>query len=326
MQCECCGRETDVLVEIGAVSRKVPATGKCCLQCCAFILGSLVGEQAEERERAEFLTADEKQAFADGSGAEIGADEIRFGMRDAGGKIHYFCVRRIEHLPEMTAFEIYPKEEFRRKDSDRTEYVFRTFGLRKSDRELFRELMEKIETALMNPAIEMSIVEIREYSHRHTESRLRERGAVQVERRNGEVWFRVDGKLTSPEEFAGLLSPYEGFFLTYQMRDALEKLPDRDTYYLPVKITDEILLDELNALIVSVGGESDFISYRNMQAFDIGFFGIIDKLELYFRSNPPGVGKIAGLKLIKRLEELGTDDDMIPEYQVGLIRDLIGEY
>ena len=41
MQCECCGRETEVLLEIGAVSPKVAATGLCCVECCAYILTAL---------------------------------------------------------------------------------------------------------------------------------------------------------------------------------------------------------------------------------------------------------------------------------------------
>ena len=51
----------------------------------------------------------------------------------------------------------------------------------------------------------------------------------------------------------------------------------------------------------------------------------MEKLKLYYESNPPGVGKVAGLKLIRRLEELETDDDMFPEYHVGIIRELIGD-
>ena len=41
MRCECCGRETTVLIEIGAISPKVSVTGRCCVDCCAFILTAL---------------------------------------------------------------------------------------------------------------------------------------------------------------------------------------------------------------------------------------------------------------------------------------------
>ena len=69
----------------------------------------------------------------------------------------------------------------------------------------------------------------------------------------------------------------------------------------------------------------DRISYRDMKVFDLGFDGLMEKLKLYVESNPPGVGKVAGLKLIHRLEELETDDDQFPQYQIEAIRELIGE-
>ena len=64
MKCECFGREKEVLVEIGAVSPKVATTGRCCLQCCMFILASLEDEREEvSNRRAEFLPVDEGAGF-----------------------------------------------------------------------------------------------------------------------------------------------------------------------------------------------------------------------------------------------------------------------
>ena len=106
MKCECCGREKDVLVEIGAVSPKVAATGRCCLQCCTLILASLEDEREEvSNHRAEILPVDEEQIFVDGSGNPVGKEKIRFGMTDAEGRKHFFCVERIEliyifHIPK----------------------------------------------------------------------------------------------------------------------------------------------------------------------------------------------------------------------------------
>ena len=90
------------------------------------------------------------------------------------------------------------------------------------------------------------------------------------------------------------------------MRDALTEIPDRDTYWLPVRLSDELLLEELEEVILSAAGNREFISYRDINAFDLGFDGLMEKLKLYYESNPPGVGKVAGLKLIRRLEELET--------------------
>ena len=155
---------------------------------------------------------------------------------------------------------------------------------------------------------------------------LRDRGWAEIESRNAEVGFRVDGKLYSAQEFADMLSSFEGFRINWQIQDALTEIPDRDTYWLPVRITDELLYEELNLLIFSASGNREFISYKDMNAFDLGFDALYEKLKLYYRCNPPGIGKVAGMKLIHRLEELETDDDTFPQYQIETIRDLIGEF
>ena len=77
MQCECCGRETEVLIEIGAVSPKVSTTGKCCVDCCAFVLGALEDKREELTERqAEIIPVEEAQRFVDEDGREIEAGAI----------------------------------------------------------------------------------------------------------------------------------------------------------------------------------------------------------------------------------------------------------
>ena len=103
MQCECSGKETDILIEIGAVSPKVSLTGR----CCTFILRALEHRQEEQpAERAEMIPVKESQVFIDEDGREILPEEIRFGMKDIGGRIHYFCIRDLRVIPEYEAFEI----------------------------------------------------------------------------------------------------------------------------------------------------------------------------------------------------------------------------
>lgn len=64
MQCECCGREKEVLIEIGAVSPKVAATGRCCAECCAFILRALEDEREDVLARqGEILPVDESWLY-----------------------------------------------------------------------------------------------------------------------------------------------------------------------------------------------------------------------------------------------------------------------
>lgn len=149
MQCECCGRETDVLIEIGAVSPRVSVTGRCCVECCAFILRALEDRQKEQpAERAEMVPVRDGQIFVDEDGGEILPREIRFGMKDHDGRIHYFCMRALRVIPEYEVFEIYPKGWKKSDDPERTAYSFRAFGSRKTDEELITELLLKLNNAL----------------------------------------------------------------------------------------------------------------------------------------------------------------------------------
>ena len=99
MQCECCGRETDILIEIGAVSPKEPVTGRCCADCCAFILSALEDRQEEQpNERAEMIPVNESQVFIDEDGREILPEEIRVGIsgnicRCTGYDLIVECIR-----------------------------------------------------------------------------------------------------------------------------------------------------------------------------------------------------------------------------------------
>ena len=278
-------------------------------------------------EWAEIVPVGEGQRFVDESGREVEAEEIRFGMRDAAGVLHYFRVRWLEAIPEYEAREIYPAEKFRAGDpAERTEYSFRAFGYRKPKKLLLAELLNKMETALMNPAVEREKWKIPGTGRYMERRRLRERGYAQIEDRDGKTCFRIDGKLYSPDEFADMLGGYDGFLLTWQVRDALNSdIPDHSTYYLPVSLSEELLLNELEQLIAASASGEDFISWRGVDSFQTGFFTLCDKLQLYCRSNLPGVGRKAGLKLIHRLEALETDDNTFPGYEIEMIREIIGE-
>ena len=320
MRCECCGRETGVLIEIGTVSPKAETSGRCCADCCTFILSALEGKRGDAGPGGmDLISVDETQIFVDASGRRIEPEEIRFGVKDSEGRPHYFCLRKIEQIPETELFEIYRFGE----GSRDTCYSFRSFGYRKTEEERITEVLAKLRTSLMNPVLEKNRNERAARYGLCCGYKLRDRGSIEIVN-NGEITaFRIDGELVTAEELADYLGVYEGFTLTYQIRDPLTAMPpDYDTYYMPVQISDEILMEELETLIAGAAGKNGFVSYRDTDAFDTGFFRLCDKLELYARSNPPGIGKAAGLKLISRLKELETDDDTFPEYEIEVIRNL----
>ena len=85
MKCECCGRETEVLIEIGAVSPKVSTTGKCCAECCAFILTALEnGREDPPVRQAEIIPAEEDRLLVDEDGLGNGDGSFFFTLDDAG--------------------------------------------------------------------------------------------------------------------------------------------------------------------------------------------------------------------------------------------------
>ena len=88
------------------------------------------------------------QVFVDEDGGEVLPREIRFGMKDHDGRIHYFCMRALRVIPEYEAFEIYPKGWKKSDDPERTAYCFRAFGSRKTEEELITELLLKLNNAL----------------------------------------------------------------------------------------------------------------------------------------------------------------------------------
>ena len=75
-------------------------TGRCCSECCAFILCVLEDRREEQpAERAEMVPVRDDQVFVDEDGGEILPQEIRFGMKDIAGRIHYF--RQIEDHADL---------------------------------------------------------------------------------------------------------------------------------------------------------------------------------------------------------------------------------
>ena len=63
--------------------------------------------------------------------------------------------------------------------------------------------------------------------------------------------------------------------------------------------------------------------YSEVLAFSTLVFNpLLDLLEEYTKADLAGV-KLAAAEMIRILESIDTDDDMFPEYEIGLIRDAV---
>ena len=65
---------------------------------------------------------------------------------------------------------------------------------------LFRYMIKKLNNALMNPLFEKHVMGAKAWPMET--ATLRQRGAVQIEYREGTVCFRVDGRLLGAQDFA----------------------------------------------------------------------------------------------------------------------------
>ena len=69
--------------------------------------------------------------------------------------------------------------------------------------------------------------------------------------------------------------------------------------------------------------DGKFLSCKDVSAFDVLFEKLIKKLSYYYHSNPRNMGKDAGNRLIQILKEVGTDDEMFPEYEIKMVKQVI---
>lgn len=134
----------------------------------------------------------------------------------------------------------------------------------------------------------------------------------------GRASFVIDGKKYTGEELAEFFSSYPGFMLQYQIHDASEPILKADEYLMPVHITKQSLIDELEVAI-NIHGDRGFISYKATLAFDEAFYKIIDKLEVLYNSDKKEDALIAGRKMVQILAHTETDDDYFPRYNIELI-------
>lgn len=264
----------------------------------------------------------------------IEAGEGMYGVKDEQGKAHMFM---LQHCNVGSGICIMLKEIYKclkngklRAGQPRTEYEFYAVGPRQKQDQLVKEVIEKAVISLQNLSVQR-----KKAGMLSPESNLikngyyyfaKDVGSIEIfDNPNGAVQFCLDGVAYSAEEAVKLFSPYSGWRMQYQIVDRTENALENDMILMPVRINEDTLVSELNDLVflVSEKHRGDFISYKDVPVFDTIFANIVEKLGAYYKSRPREMAKKAGDKLINILKEIGTDDDMFPEYEIQMVRDAV---
>ena len=87
-----------------------------------------------------------------------------------------------------------------------------------------------------------------------------------------------------------------------------------------IHLCRELFLDELNAGLTILGC-LEFISYKDVDKINALVLNpLLDLLGLFYWSDRKNASE-AARDLIRRMQELGTDDDTFPEYEIDNIRE-----
>jgi len=133
-----------------------------------------------------------------------------------------------------------------------------------------------------------------------------------------ETAFVIDGIKFSPEEFVRLFGGHPGFDVHFQIHDASDPVLGEDEYLVPVHITKDSLINELQMLI-NTYGDGGFIGYKDVYAFDLAFEHVVRKLEVLMESGDRKKALEAGKEIVRILESVETDDDYFPYGDIEVV-------
>lgn len=260
------------------------------------------------------------------------ADERMCGVIDEYHTPHMFLVSCFD----AGGFRHYEMEEIYRcgktgkilAHQPDTHFTFSVIGTSENDPYLVHEVIEKTAVGLQNLTLQRkknrnwasSVYSDETYGYFSKAV-----GRFEVEENGHGIRMLVDGKEYSSDDFVKLFSGFEGFSINYQIADRTEPIVESDMTLLPVRIDEDTLGDELYDLLFAMTQNHDgkFLSCKDVSAFDVLFEKLIKKLNYYYHSNPRDMGKDAGNRLIQILKEVGTDDEMFPEYEIKMVKQVI---
>ena len=116
----------------------------------------------------------------------------------------------------------------------------------------------------------------------------------------GEYGFMIDGMVFSGNELSLMMSAYEGSSIFIQAGSGDFRTGE---YLVPVVLTEKELIRETIELMNMFTVNGRFERSKDRENFEKLFEkNVLTKLKLYHRSRPGGYGRLAGMKIIRRLK------------------------
>ena len=241
-------------------------------------------------------------------------------VMEPGGKTHTF---RVEHviLGASVSWDAYEQGG---------DYHFREISdIDENGTATAKKFFRKIVDSVCTKSLHAAAFPASNLLHRDEEwLELRDKGTINIiedEDRDYQIGFEIDGKKFRGQDLERLFGPYPGFTLQYHIQDASRPVLKEDEYLMPVYITRETLIDELEVAL-NIYGDRGFVSYKDTMKFEEVFYKIADKLEVLSNSEKHDNAVAAGREMIRILTQVETDDDYFPIPDIQLVCKIVDPF
>lgn len=140
---------------------------------------------------------------------------------------------------------------------------------------------------------------------------------------DGEIDVYIDGMKITGEEFLKMLTVYNGFNMEWKFLDISDKVD------IPLKLNIttarmEEYWQKFERMIGRFAEHENFISYKRSSDLSEEIFEYLEIIEELIKHGNHVEAVELGERVIKRLEELETDDDNFPSYEIECVERILG--
>lgn len=234
------------------------------------------------------------------------------------GTIHYFKIEQMI-LGKYTSWRAFEDDgyEFALRvdtDSDQTEAV----------KKLHQKIFDGVSSKSLNMRQNTGQYVSNAVYRGDKEYYLNETGVLRIDEDvDGEMNVFIDGKKITGGEFLKMLSVSNGFNMEWRILD----ITDEVDMPLKLNITPALLEEnwqKFERIIGRFAEKGNFISYKRSSDLGVEVLEYMDIIEQLLRHGNCEEAVNLGERVIKRLEDLETDDDSFPNHEIECVERILG--